>query len=250
MYGEHRPYGYVYGGSGGGFKTISCVESTNDVWDGAVPFILGSPMSLPNVFSVQAHAMRILWDRFPQINDALAPGGSGDMYAGLTAEEREALAEVTRMGFPPRAWFNYQRIAHGYTGVWSVLGDNMLKYDPQYFEDFWTVPGYLGANPSDSLVQARVQHKTTVVRPILIGEAQELGLPLAMAIAAHRVDGRRPRGPPGGGGAGGHVAGLDAQPHQRCGGRRELLGDRRGRRHRHRGRGGGLLRGRPRHRAR
>ena len=45
------------------------------------------------------------------------------------------------------------------------------------------MPGYLGANPTDSLVQARVQHKTTVVRPILIGEAQELGLPLAMAIA-------------------------------------------------------------------
>ena len=27
------------------------------------------------------------------------------MYAGLNREEREALAEVTRMGFPPRAWF-------------------------------------------------------------------------------------------------------------------------------------------------
>lgn len=183
MYGEHRPYGYVYGGSGGGFKTISCLESTNGVWDGAVPFILGSPMSLPNVFSIQAHAMRILWDKFPQINDAIAPGGTGDMYAGLTAEERDALAEVTRMGFPPRAWFNYQRIANGYTGVWSVLGDNMIKYDPEYFEDFWTVPGYLGANPTESLTAARVQHQATVVRPILIQEGQELGLPLAMAIA-------------------------------------------------------------------
>ena len=113
MYGEHRPYGYVYGGSGGGFKTISCIENTVDVWDGAVPFVLGSPMSLPNVFTVQAHAIRILWDRFPQIVDAVEPGGSGDMYAGLTVEEREALAEVTRMGFPPRAWFDVERIAPG-----------------------------------------------------------------------------------------------------------------------------------------
>ena len=44
MYGEHRPYGYCYGGSGGGYKTMSCMENT-DVWDGGVPFIIGSPMS-------------------------------------------------------------------------------------------------------------------------------------------------------------------------------------------------------------
>ena len=83
MYGEHRPYGYCYGGSGGGYKTMSCMENT-DVWDGGVPFIIGSPMSLPNVFSVQAHAMRILWEKFPQIVDAVDPGGSGDIYAGLS----------------------------------------------------------------------------------------------------------------------------------------------------------------------
>ena len=153
MYGEHRPYGYVYGGSGGGFKTMSCMENT-DVWDGGVPFIIGSPMSLPNVFSVQAHAMRILWEKFPQIVDAVDPGGSGDMYAGLSAEEREALEEVTRMGFPPRAWFDVKRIAQGYTGVWSMLGNNMIKYDPEYFEDFWTVPGYLGAEP-DGVARSR-----------------------------------------------------------------------------------------------
>jgi hypothetical protein len=29
--------------------------------------------------------------------------GKTDMYAGLNAEEREALAEVARMGFPPKA---------------------------------------------------------------------------------------------------------------------------------------------------
>ena len=112
-------------------------------------------MSMPNVFSVQAHAMRVLWDKFPQIVDAVEPGGSGDMYAGLTAEEREALAEVTRMGFPPRSWFDVERIARGYTGVWSVLGDNMVKCDPDYFEDFWTVPGYLGAGPAGVAARRR-----------------------------------------------------------------------------------------------
>jgi PKD domain len=181
MYGEHRPFGYCYGGSGGGFKTMSCMENT-DVWDGGVPFIIGSPMALPNVFAVQAHAMRILWEKFPQIVDALDPGGSGDMYAGLSAEEREALEEVTRMGFPPRAWFDVRRIAQGYTGVWSMLGNNMMKYDPTYFEDFWNVPGYLGANPPESLLQARIQHKTTVIKPIMADEAGEYALDTGVAI--------------------------------------------------------------------
>src|SRR4051812_13194593 len=182
MYGEHRPYGYCYGGSGGGFKTIACLENTNDVWGGGIPFVIGSPQSLPNVFSVQAHALRILWHKFPQIVDALEPGGSGDPYAGLTVEEREALAEVTAMGFPPRAWFAYERLARSYTMVWGTLADNMMRLDPTYFEEFWTVPGYLGANPTASLVEARIQHKTTITKPIMGDEAEPLGLPLPLAM--------------------------------------------------------------------
>ncbi len=181
MYGEHRPYGYVYGGSGGAYKTIGCIESTTDVWDGALPFVHGSPMSLPNLFNVQAHAVRILRDAFPRIVDAIEPGGSGDMYAGLTAEQREALAEVTRMGFPPRAWFDVERVAAGYTGVFASLVDKMIQWDPGYFEDFWSVPGYLGANPTESLLAARVQHKTTIAKVVRSSEAAELGLPMAMS---------------------------------------------------------------------
>src|SRR4051812_15571126 len=36
-YGEHRPYGYAYGGSGGGYRTIGGAENTSGVWDGFVP---------------------------------------------------------------------------------------------------------------------------------------------------------------------------------------------------------------------
>lgn len=60
LYGEHRPYGYVYGGSGGGYKTMSCIENTDHVWDGAVPYIIGTPYSAPNDFMIRAHCMRIL----------------------------------------------------------------------------------------------------------------------------------------------------------------------------------------------
>ena len=180
MYGAHRPYGYVYGGSGGAYKTMACFENALGVWDGAVPFVQGTPLDGPNVFTVQAHAMRILYDKFPAIVDALEPGGSGDMFAGLNIEEREALAEITRMGFPPRAWFNYERIARGYTGVFSMFFDNMVKFDPEYFEDFWKVPGYLGANPTESLLRARIQHETAISKVVMAKEAAALGLQVSM----------------------------------------------------------------------
>lgn len=130
MYGDHRPYGYAWGGSGGAFKTISCIENTNGVWDGVVPFIHATPIAIPHNFSVQAHAMRILKDKMPFIVDAVEPGGSGDMYAGLNEEERAALEEVTMMGFPPRSWFHYRMIAFGYTGVLTTLFDQFIKRTP------------------------------------------------------------------------------------------------------------------------
>ena len=90
LYGGKRPYGYLYGGSGGGYRTLGSMEDTNCVWDGAVPFVLGSPMAAPNVFAVRMHAMRLLDGHFPAIVDAMEPGGSGDPAAGLNAEQCEA----------------------------------------------------------------------------------------------------------------------------------------------------------------
>ena len=180
MYGKGRVFGYVYGGSGGAFKTIGCVENHPGVWDGSIPFVHGSPIAIPNVFTVQAHAMRILWDKFPQIVDAIDPGGSGDMYAGLNDEEKAALLEVTRMGFPPRAWFNYKKIAFGYTGVFTTLVDRIVDGDPTYFDDFWAKPGYLGAKPTESLKRARIQQPTKISSLVMPEEARQMGLPLTM----------------------------------------------------------------------
>lgn len=183
MYGEHRPFGYIYGGSGGAFKTITGVEHTTGVWDGSVPFVHGSPVSMPNAFTVQAHAMRILADKIHLVVDAVEPGGSGDMYDGLNLEEREALAEVTRMGFPPRSWFYFKRIAYGYTGVFTTLVDNIIERDPTYFDDFWEKPGYLGANPTESLRRARIRHDTVIDALVMPEEARELGIGLPMPTA-------------------------------------------------------------------
>ncbi|KAF1991547.1 hypothetical protein K402DRAFT_450456 [Aulographum hederae CBS 113979] len=182
LYGDkgHRPYGYVFGGSGGAYKTLACFEQTT-TWDGSVPFIVGSPISIPNVFTVQAHAMRILMKKFPQIVDAIEPGGSGDMYKDLNEEEAGALKEVTSMGFPPTAWFRYDKISTGYTGVFSSLLDMVIGYDPGYFEDFWKKPGYLGYQPPESLTKDRVNINTTIKRVIGGQEALAMGLPVSLS---------------------------------------------------------------------
>jgi hypothetical protein len=179
MYGVHRPFGYVFGGSGGAYKTMACYENAPDVWDGAVPFINGSHVSMPNVFTVQAHAFRLLEDVFDQIVDAVEPGG-GDMYAGLDLEQRAALEEVSRMGFPPRAWFAHERVALSYTGVFAAIFGILAMGDPTYFEDFWSVPGYLGADPPASLEAARIQCQATVAGVVTSAEVQALGLPVSI----------------------------------------------------------------------
>jgi hypothetical protein len=174
MYGNHRTYGYCFGGSGGAYRTIGSLENT-DVWDGAVPYVVGSPMAIPSVFSVRMHAMRILNDKFPQIIDALEPGGSGDMYAGLDAEEKEALMEVTKMGFPPKSWFGYKTMGvHGFRAVYQ----SMTMIDQAYFQNFWTKDGYYGANPPASLLKARLQ-KTSKIK---------MGIPYEMAVKDKLVE--------------------------------------------------------------
>lgn len=181
IYGSKRPYGYAFGGSGGAYRTVGSIENTNGVWDGVVPYVLGSPMAIPNVFTVRMHAMRVLKDKFPQIIDALEPGGSGDMYATLNQEEKEALLEVTRMGFPPKAWFGYQRMGiHGFL----VLYQGVVRADKSYFDkDFWNTPGYLGANPPASLAKARIQQPSLIKAGITIDEAVSSGLTQAMSPA-------------------------------------------------------------------
>ncbi len=180
MYGPHRPYGYAYGGSGGAFKTMACAENTDGIWDGVVPFIHGCPVSLPNSFTVQSHALRLLDGKFEQIVDAIEPGGSGDMFAGLNEEQRAALLEVTRMGFPPRAWFAHKELAFSYTAVLGSVIGVVIQEDPGYFQDFWKLPGYLGANPPRSLLDARIRHSTTITGMVTTSEARRMGLPVGM----------------------------------------------------------------------
>src|SRR5262249_46662446 len=63
----------------------------------------------------------------------------------------------------------------------------VITWDPEYFEDFWTVPGYLGFDAPESLSRVRVQHKTTITALVMRDEAASLGLaaPMTMNIGAN-----------------------------------------------------------------
>ena len=161
IYGyKHRPYGYVFGGSGGSFKTISCLEMTDGVWDGGVPFVVGNPMAAPNAFCHRVRAMRVLGrEGLERIVDNMEPGGSGNLYDGLNREQREVLEETTRMGFPKRAWFCHSFMGDG---ALMVLAPYIYAVYPQYFTDFWIKNGYAGADPNSTEVRDRVQFVTTV----------------------------------------------------------------------------------------
>ena len=173
MYGGKRPYGYAYGGSGGAFRTIGSIENTHGVWDGVVPYVVGSYMAIPNMFTVRMQALRVLRDKFPQIVDALEPGGSGNPYAGLTPYQAAVLHEIERMGFPMKSWFGYKTMGlHGFAALYG----GVLAADPTYFTQFWTVPGYLGHDHPEYFTTDRIQFKTRIAEPITAAEAARAGL--------------------------------------------------------------------------
>jgi len=162
IYGPHRPYGYLFGGSGGSYQTMGAAENTRGVWDGFVPFVSGCNHSIPSMFTIRMHGLRVLRQRpgvLAGIADAVEAGGSGDPYAGLNEEEAAALREVLLMGFPPRGFYDHEAMDSGYFGNISGM---IPAIDPTYMDDFWTKPGYLGSDPANSIHAERFAVETVI----------------------------------------------------------------------------------------
>ena len=155
-----RPYGYVFGGSGGSLKTMACLEQC-DIWDGGLVYVIGSKAALPYNITLGVHAQRVLRNALPAIADALEPGGSNDPYAYLNDEEAACLREASTMGIPLRAWLDYKHM-----GPWAlpVLLPMMKLGDPGFNDDFWNKPGYLGTEENSSAVRDRVCMTTTLTK--------------------------------------------------------------------------------------
>lgn len=157
---DERPYGYIFGGSGGSFKTMGCMEATKGIWDGAVPYVMANPMAAPNVFAPRMRAMRLLkQEGIEKVIATLEPGGSGDIYEGLNEEQKQALSEVTKMGFPPKAWFDYSYMGDGSL---MVLVPMVYQMFSNYFKDFWEKEGYEGADKTSAEYRDRLRFNTRV----------------------------------------------------------------------------------------
>jgi hypothetical protein len=173
MYGSAPHHGYVFGGSGGSARCLLCLEQCPDVWQGAVPYIMGHSTSWSLGFSVQAHAARVLGPQMAGVIDAVEPGGSGDPFDGLNSEQREALAAMYRAGFPRGAESSFG--TSGYAGTFASHISALEKHDPTYIEDFWTAPGYMGAD--GELATSLVDEKTTVTRVVTVDDLAATGDP-------------------------------------------------------------------------
>jgi hypothetical protein len=159
MYGEAPHHGYIWGGSGGAGRTISILEHAPDLYDGAVVYIL--PHVAQQVLcAAVANAWRVLGsDGLARVVTATAPGGNGDPFAGLTGAQRAALADVYRLGFPRGAEDQIYPVSIALNGVVPGLVD----FDPGYFDDFWTEPGYGGTTSELRAARMQSTHRVTAV---------------------------------------------------------------------------------------
>ena len=172
VYGQAPHHSYVWGGSGGGRRSPGCLEYCPDVWDGALPFMGGGGvapkgvLSLPpaggNNFSSMFNVQRVLDDKIADVVDAVAPGGSGDPFATLDTQQREELTNLYRHGYPRGdEWIISQPT--GVAWLWCNIADRLQIDRADYFEAFWTKPGYAGHDEPGLATQV-IEQTATVSR--------------------------------------------------------------------------------------
>jgi hypothetical protein len=154
LYGNTgRIYGYAYGQSGGSVQMKGAAEGTTGAWDGIVPVVIATDGLNVHSFMWDAlYALAVPEAKRQAIAEAAAPGSGHDIYAGLTGEERAALDELLNAGFPRIVLEDMKfNVASASQGAGFIR-----TYDPSYEDDFWSKPGYEGANPPSYLAAAKV----------------------------------------------------------------------------------------------
>jgi hypothetical protein len=157
-----RIYGYLSGGSGGGLLTSGAAEHTRGVWDGIVPYVLPNAASLANVNAIGSLAGLALGDKLATIADAVAPGSRRDPAAGLAEEQRAIFTEALALGTPLATFEHVGPFGGGSNPLLMVLTGGVKENDPTYVADFWSKPGYAGANPPGYLRDAIREEWATI----------------------------------------------------------------------------------------
>jgi hypothetical protein len=173
VYGQVPHHSYVWGGSGGARRSPQCLEYCPDVWDAALPFMcvanVGERGQFHNInwhgenFSAMFNVQRLLGPKLDDLVDAVSPGGSGDPFAGLDTHQREELANLYRLGYPRGGeWVIGQ--PSGTVWLWCSMAERLTSEQADYFESFWTKPGYVGHDAPELVSGDVIDRKGTVVR--------------------------------------------------------------------------------------
>lgn len=176
VYGNAPGYSYVWGGSGGGRRSPLCIENSEGVYQGALPFMGGGNIEphgttsrvrseQPIAFAAMFNVQRLLGDKIGSVIDAIQPGGSGNPYEGLTMHEREELSNLYRLGYPRGDEYMIS-VPMGQMWLWTATADMLQEEDPDYFDAFWTKPGYIGHDAPEHIEQDLVDATATVSRVI------------------------------------------------------------------------------------
>lgn len=169
MYGWAPHHGYLFGGSGGGVRTIYGLEHVFDVWDGGCMFVTGDTTSMEPAGPSPGAVAGLLGPKLQQVVDALEPGG-GDPYAGLTGTEADSLRALFEVsGYPRRALFQLTRPSFELVSA-PMTVSAIIAADPGFVETFWTEPGHAGA---DGQLGDRLVDETFVVREVLSADELE-----------------------------------------------------------------------------
>ena len=217
IYGRPPEYSYVWGGSGGGRRSPASLENAPDVFDGALPFMGGGDIAPPGTndkirgaqtmsFGQMFNTQRVLGDKLAGVIDAMRPGGSGNPFEGLDTHQREELANLYRLGFPRGDEFMIGQ-PMGQIWLWSSMADDLLATDADYFENFWSRPGYIGYDcpqyvkkdlidfegtvtrvltPADFLAEPErwntPEHKLLMTMVTMMGASSGMDLPMAIEV--------------------------------------------------------------------
>lgn len=145
-------YGYIYGGSGGSFKTVGAMENTFGVWDGGVPIIQGIPISDPTDASITSLGGLVFGDISEQLKNAVRPGSDIDPKQLMNPVQQAMWEEVTALGMPPAAWEDFDGSGRNRSQVYELLrvaATSLKQTDPTYVNDWWSKSGYLGTEKSE-----------------------------------------------------------------------------------------------------
>jgi len=183
VYGDAPHHAYVFGGSGGGRRSPLCLENAPGVWDGALPFMGGGPIGAPGSseriksdgpisFSAMFNVQRVLGDKIHDVIDATQPGGDGNPFGGLDTHQREELANLYRLGFPRGDEFMISQPG-GQMWLWCSTADMLQGDDADYFDAFWSRPGYVGHDQPDLVMADLLDARVTVDRVITVRDVLE-----------------------------------------------------------------------------